>query len=72
METAEFDIALSVLNRDAMLQEIRQSYPEHSTPRSEMHRRDQGPRNCNIRWHHQAQSERFLGNLSSFLLYLYF
>ena len=31
MENAGFDIALLVLNKDAMLQEIHQSYLEHST-----------------------------------------
>ena len=64
MENAEFDIALFVLNRDAMLQKIRQSYPTHSTPQSEMHRRDQELRNCNTRWHHPTRFGQSLKNLS--------
>ena len=45
MESGEFDIALFVLNKDAMPQEIRQFYPEHSEPQLEMHLQDQEPRN---------------------------
>ena len=65
MENAGFDIALFVLNWVAMLQEIRQSYQEHSTPKSEKHRQDQGLRNCNTQWLHPVRFERFQENLSA-------
>jgi len=45
METVEFDTALLFLNKDAMLLEIPQSYPEHSIPRAETHHQVRGPRN---------------------------
>jgi len=38
MGIAEFDIALFVLNRGAMLQEIRLSFQERSRPRLKTHR----------------------------------